>query len=280
MNRKRAILLLLPLMLLGACGHQSTRVDRTVEAACATYAPDDLVLRIVNVYPLTLPVVTVYGDGRVITVARADGGGPPPALPDLRVRSVGADSVCRLVQMAIDAGVGQPGDAYGTPPIADDVPLTRFTVLVDGVPRETTVVALSTDHDVSSDQAAARQRLRDLQDTFMDLPSTLGPEAAGEDQPYEPERLVAISEPYDPDPAQAVAARPWPGPALPGSPVPMRLGPFGTFVDVSCLGVSGAHVADVLAEAAIATLDTPWSWDGQTYEVRLRPLLPDEPSPC
>src|SRR5690606_33078255 len=123
-------------------------------------------------------------------------------------------------------------DEYGYPPIMDDVPVTRFMVMVDGVPRETTVVALLTDHGVSARQAAARQLLRDLRDRLMDLPSTLGPDAAGEDQWYEPERLVAISVPYNPDPAHgAAAARAWPGPPLPGPSARMRIAPFGTFVD-------------------------------------------------
>lgn len=281
MRRQLALLLLLPLTFLGACDHQPAPVDRVAEGVCATYASEDLVLRIVDTYPLSLPLVTVYGDGRVITPAPAGGEDPPPALPHLRIRSIDSDSVCRLVQMAIDAGVGRASDEYGDPPIADDVPMTRFMVLVDGVPRETTVAALSTDHGVSTGQAAARQRLRDLRDQLMDLPSTLGPDAAGEDQGYEQERLVAISEPHDPDPAQgAMTTRAWPGPPLPGPSVQMRMGPLGTFVDVSCLDVTGAHVADVSAQAATANADTLWIWDGRTYAVRLRPLLPDEPSPC
>jgi hypothetical protein len=268
-------------MFLGACGRQPTSVDRLVEGGCATYASDDLVLRIVDVYPLNLPLVTLYGDGRMITLAPAGSVGASPALPNLRIRSIDADSVCRLVEMAIDAGVGRAGDEYGSPLVMDDVPMTRFTVLADGVPRETTVVDLLTDQGVSTSQAAARQRLRDLRDQLTDLPSTLGRDAAGEDRSYEPERLVAVIVPYDPDPAQgSAAARAWPGPPLPGASVQMRIGPFGTFVDVFCLDVTGVHVADVLSRAATADADTPWTWDGQTYEVRLRPLLSDEPSPC
>lgn len=280
MRKQLALLLLLPVLFLGACGRQPTSVDRLVESDCATDASDDLVLRIVDAYPLSVPVVTLYGDGRVITLASADDG-PSPALPHLRIRVIDSDSVCRLVQMAIDAGVGRPSDDYGQPLIMDDVPMTRFTVLANGVLRESTVAALWTDDGVSTSQAAARQRLRDLRDQLIDLPSTLGPDAAGEDQPYEPERLVAISEPYDPEPApDSVAARTWPGPPLPGPMTRMRIGPFGTFVDVACLDVTGVHVADVLSRAATANADTPWIWDGQTYEVRLRPSLPDEPSPC
>jgi hypothetical protein len=279
MRQRLALLALLPLTFLSACNHQPTSADRLAESDCPTYASDDLVLRIVDdAYPLGLPLVTLYGDGRVITLTRAGGVGPSPALPHLRIRSIDSNSVCRLVQMTIDAGVGRASNEYGYPLIMDDVPVTRFMVLADGVLRETSVVALFTDQGVSTSQADARQRLRDLRDQLVDLPSTLGPDAA-EDQWYEPERLVAINVAYDP--ARGTApARAWPGPALPGPSARMRLGPFGTFVDVACLDVTGVHVADVLSQAATANADTLWTWDGQTYEVTLRPLLPDEPSPC
>lgn len=61
---------------------------------------------------------------------------------------------------------------------------------------------------------------------------------------------------------------PWPGPALLGQDVKTH----GT----TCTVVRGADLPPVLEAVGQARLLTPWSDGGRTWDLRFRPLLPDE----
>jgi len=274
-------LALLPVLLLAACAQPGTVevTDQTDQGGARTnYRPDEVVLRIEHlggfVSPRTLatrlPVVSVYGDGRVISDGPVILVYPGPALPNLLERRIGVTELNRLVAMAVEAGVGSETD-YGTPPVTD-LPETRFTVsTTDGV-RTTTVYALEVDKGLTAEQVAARQKLRDLQNALTDLPTTLGADAAGEERPYEPTALAAVTSPYVG--AEEGLEQPeiaWPGPALPGEPL-------GSLPDLRCLTVTGDDLAAVLEAAAGANTLTPWVWEGERWLVAFRPLLPDESS--
>jgi hypothetical protein len=245
-----------------------------------TYRPDDLVLRVELVHGFMrenfvaqAPMVSVYGDGRVITEGPQIAIDPRPALPNLVVRHISPAGVNALVNRALDRDVGHGRD-YGQPNIYD-APSTRFTLLTDAGVLVTDVYALGvTDsHDGLTDaQRSARQMLQNLIDELTDLPRTLGPEA-GEEKPYEATALAAVSREWT-EPAtdrQPQPERAWPGPALPGEPM-------GRLPEVRCLTVGGAVAPTVLAAAATATDGTPWASGGKRWRVEFRPLLPDETS--
>jgi len=269
---------LLPVLLLAACAQPASPGDGEADrgGARTNYRPDEVVLRIEHLggfvpaqtLAARLPVVSVYGDGRVITEGPVIAIYPGPALPNLLERRIGATDLNRLVAIAVEAGVGSETD-YGTPTVTD-LPETRFTVsTTDGV-LTTTVYALEVDEGLTADQIAARQKLRDLQSALTDLPGTLGPDAAGEERPYEPVALAAVTTPYagsDEGLDQPEVA--WPGPALPGEPL-------GSLPDLRCLTITGDDLAAVLEAAQAANTLTPWVSDGERWFVTFRPLLPDE----
>ena len=246
-----------------------------------TYGPDEVVLRVEHVdgfvpveYLVTrLPIISVYGDGRVITEGPVIAIYPSPALPNVLVRTISMAGVDALVTRALAHGVGRETD-LGQPPVAD-APSTRFSVLTDAGPQVTSVNALGIgdeDYGLTPAQRAARRELRDLLDDLNDLPKTLGPEASSEQTPYEPEAIAAISRSWsDPrSPGTPIQPeKPWPGPALPGEPV-------GQLQGLGCVTVTGADVVTVREAATSANVLTPWSSVGHRWFVAFRPLLPEE----
>ena len=265
------VLLLLPLLFAAGCAPGERPGPPPVEAVPAhprdAYGASEIVLRIgghggfvaPEMVATRLPEVTVYGDGRVIT----DRSG-------LTVRTISADAVQRLVTLAIAAGVGGGAD-YGRPSIFDS-PSTYFTVETDAGRLQSSVEGLTISDGLSASQLAARAPLADLRNRVVDLGATLGDDA-GPETAYQPTAVAAVSRPWGEVAAQQ-PERAWPGPALPGQPLPVIAlrGPD----DLSCVDVTGADVPTALAEAGVASEGTPWTWAGARYRVWLRPLLPEE----
>jgi hypothetical protein len=282
--RRLSTLLSLPALLLAGCGPAPDGQASSLDPP-PTLQPGEIVLRIgatggippTRFLATELPRVTVYGDGRVIT-DRADGSAN--GLPELGVRSISTESVNQLIQLALDAGVGGDID-YGFPDIFD-AGSVYFEVGTDTGLRRTGVYALRFEDGLTPQQIEARQPLIDLWDKLTDLPATLGPDAAGAEQLYQPAALAVVSQPW-PDTTPEEPEREWPGPALPGDP----FGPTGSRVsgsDLRCLTVTGTDLTAVLEEAQTATEHTPWRWHGDSawetgsYALWFRPLLPDETS--
>jgi hypothetical protein len=292
--RRLLPILLVPLALTAACASpnaaqpiatNSTATQPIDTPSTATpsghYRPGDVVLRVGDlgglVTPSTLlsrlPDFSLYGDGRVITEGPQIAIYPGPALPSVTVRTVSAAGIARLVQLALDAGVGNGADT-GRPLVAD-VPSTIFTVMVGGMVRTTNVDALGFDTGLTPAQLATRQKLTDLIDKLGDLPATLGAADAGSEQPYAPQTMAVISSPWD-GPPTGQPAQPqlrWPGPALPGPEFDRTMLQF-----LHCISFTGAELTAVLAAASHANAETPWVWQGAAYSISFRPLLPDESS--
>jgi hypothetical protein len=218
-----------------------------------------------------LPLISVYGDGRVITSAPQTLEYPGAAMATLQVHRLEPAAVDALVAKAVDAGV-RSGTDFGRPNVAD-APSTRFTVQAPGGRQSVEVLALgearSDDPQLTAAQNEARAKLADFQRELTALPDTLG-----EPQTYRPATIAAIARQYtaDGDPAVSVPApRPWPGPALPGE---MLTG--GTGLGLGCVAVSGDQVTRLLAAAAPAKENTPWSSGGKKWTVTFRQMLPEE----
>jgi hypothetical protein len=219
-----------------------------------------------------LPILTVYGDGRVITEGPQIAIYPGPALPNVQVQQISTTDVHRLIDRSLAAGVGDSAD-FGEPGIAD-APSTRFTVQTQTGTKTTEVYALGEAGPavagINEQQAAARQKLRDLLTALTDLPATLGADAVSPSLPYQPVAVAAVAMPWTDD-AQLPGEQPaiaWPGPALPGQP----LGELG----MGCVTADGAQATAVLTAAKAANTATPWTSGDKRWTVALRPLLPDE----
>jgi len=219
--------------------------------------------------PGRLPVVSVYGDGRVITEGPVPAIYPGPAVPNVQQRRIPTGDVALLVRKALDAGVGSGAD-FGQPTVTD-MPNTRFTVTTAEGLRQSEVYGLEMVEEgpnrvLTDAQRAARKKLTALVDELQNPPT-----ATDEPEPYPVSALAALATEYQspadlPSPPAAVA---WPGPALPGEP--LRPGSM-----IGCVTVTGDAAKTILATAATANAATPWTSGGKTWRLQLRPLLPDE----
>lgn len=249
------------------------------EPAAAGKAPVLRVEQIGGFVPPTanlsrFPLVSVYGDGRVITPGAQIMIFPAPALPSVQVTTIDPAAVRTLVKKATEAGVTS-GAAFGRPGVAD-APSTRFTVVTDAGPQSVEVLALGEavpdDPALTAGQKAARGKLRAFLEQLGDLKSTLGAGSVKGTAPYTPAALATIATPWkavEEPGISAPPARTWPGPALPG-----ELAGGGT--EMGCVTVTGDAVTAVLAAAKDANALTPWTSGGKQWTVVFRPLLPDE----
>jgi hypothetical protein len=246
------------------CGARDLVVD-----PASPYGPDDLVLRIEGGGGMaapdrlltSAPFFNLYGDGRVITTGPVPAIYPGPALPNLQLSHVGPFDPPILARKAVDAGVGSAD--VGQLQIADGG-WTRFTVLTENGEKSTQVTELNADEGLTRSQKSAREKLRKLLDELTGNP------AVDRSTPYVATEVAVSAIPWS-DPADPSLPPPppvaWPGPALPG---PVENG------RTPCLVVTGDQAEAVLAAATKANSLTPWTSDGKTWRIGLRPLLPDE----
>jgi hypothetical protein len=261
-----------------ACARPTDSTD--TGAVPGPYPPDALVLRVAYVGGFTaptelvarLPVLSVYGDGRVVTPGPQPAVYPGPVLRGAQVQHISPAGTKKLVALAVAAGVGEPAD-FGQPPIADAASAS-FAVLTASGRKATEVYALSeTDESpvgLTLAQRSARAKLRQLYLALTDLPKTLGADALDQAVPYRPATVAAIATAYQASggPFDNAPELTWPGPALPGD----RVDPLG----VGCVAVSGDALPPVLDAAAPAGGATRWRSGDRHWLVTLRPLLPDE----
>jgi hypothetical protein len=214
-----------------------------------------------------IPRISIYADGRVISEGPQIAIYPGPALPNLQVQQLDPAKVDQLVGAALAAGVGS-GTDLGKPGVAD-APTTvievRTTKGVKTVSAEALNEAAPDDTYLTEPQKQARAKLA----AFVEQLSDLGAAAS---QPYQAQTLAALAMPYvkptDDLPAQPAAIA-WTGPALPGESMAEGL-------KMGCVTVTGAQLDTVLAAAAKANQNTPWTSGGKQYSLTFRPLLPDE----
>jgi hypothetical protein len=242
-------------------------------------AADTVVLRVrheggfvpADLVPGRVPQVSVYGDGRVITLGPQIAIYPGPAMPNLQVQQLDPARVGELVDEAMAAGV-RSGAHFGRPGVAD-APSTRVDVVQAGQRYTAVAEALSEadadDPRLTEAQKAARAKLAAFVRELTELPTAPGAPAA---QPYRPSAVAAIVRPYQ-RPADDLPRQPqpvaWPGPALPGEPLTPQL-------KLSCVTATGAEAERVLAAAEKANANTPWTSGENRFSVTFRPLLPDE----
>lgn len=230
----------------------------------------------------SVPLVSVYADGRILTPGAVDAVYPGPLVPPVAVKDVGAAGAQAIVAAIQAAGLDKAGagGGIGNP----DAPTTVFAVSIGG----TTITsrfhlgggggpgipgAGSPDPSV----AAAGDLLNRLSDpsetwgTANPATSTLAPVAyqvfvapgapAGDLPTAEPAVAWPLSTPLDQFGAAAVPDRGITG---------LRQG-----------AVFGADAATLAPLFASASALTPFSSGGNLYTLFVRPLLPDEvPAPA
>ncbi|MDY7085575.1 MAG: hypothetical protein SYR96_10755 [Actinomycetota bacterium] len=284
MTRLRGTLIAaaVPLFLIAACAQPgATGTDAGAPAPGSSSASpqsgDELVARVESYGGFvppdrtigTLPAVSVYADGRVITEGPVPAIYPGPALPNIQVVTLDADQLRKVVEEG--AATVRPGTDYGQPNVAD-APTTRVTVNTNRGVQSVSVMALNEaqakDPMLTDAQQAARAKLAAYVKMLRDLGSGDGDAAS---KPYVPEALAVLARPWTAqtggEPAQPAIA--WPGPALPGD----YLNPA---LKIGCVLVTGADLDKVTTAAKKANQMTPWTTGGQKYLINFRPLLPDE----
>ena len=263
------VLALLPLLAAAACGSGVAADDDALGAVSA--APDALVLQVVRAGGFlpagaafrSVPSVSVYGDGRVVTQGAQIEVWPAPALPSVQVGRLDADEVERLVAAGRD--LVEAAEDYGQPPVADAP--TTAVVVQDGDERgvaaavaleELSGEAPADGGGLTAGQRAARERLaayvRQVQDAAAAAPA----------EAYDGEGLAVLAEPYgDAAPVEELPPSEvaWPGPALTAG---------------ECVVVMGGQADEVRRAAASASVETRWTAGGQVLRLAFRPLLPHE----
>jgi hypothetical protein len=285
MTRLRGtILAAVPLFLLTACAQtagNSAAAAPSSSGSAAAGAPgaDELVLRAERTGGFVpaesvvgaLPMVSIYGDGRVITEGPVPAIYPGPALPNVQVTMITPELVQELVQRGLDAGVRNGAD-FGRPNVAD-APATRVTVVAPAGKQIVSAEALNEaqpeDPMLTAGQRAARTKLAKYVETLSGLSA-----ATGTPRPvaYDAVEVAALARPWT-DPGDnlpgANAAKTWPGPALPG----VALNAYSGF---GCTVLTGTQKEQALAAAKTATRVTPWTHGGKQWSITFRPLLPEE----
>jgi hypothetical protein len=223
-----------------------------------------------------LPDVSVYGDGLVVTQGVQVAIYPAPALPAIVQSRVSEAGLQRILEDARSAGLLGPDRRFENPGITD-VPWTVFTVAADGATHTTSAYALREGEDspsVPADERVARGELTAFSAKLQDL-SWLGADVVATSAPYEYANLRVFVMPAQPDQTAEIQ------PSFADWPLAGDLASFGAPLTgygsaQRCGIVSGADLASLRGALQAANALTFWKSGGATYQLGLRPLLPDE----
>jgi hypothetical protein len=245
----------------------------------------DLVVRIENgggfvapTYQLRqLPWLSIYGDGSVMVLGPQIEIYPGPALPNVVTFRISEEGLQKVLEEALAAGLLGADAQYQYPSIAD-AGTTTFTVVAGGKRHVVSAYALSEggamDSQVDPETLRARTALLAFQERALDLRSWLGPAVIEPESAYRFEALrifVAAAQPAD----QGIE------PGFVDWPLATPLASFGDLVvgnlgDTRCAAVTGANLAKLLPAVQNSNELTVWRSGGKSYQLVLRPLLPDE----
>jgi len=274
MTRSLRCLLALALLVTAGCARQVS--DQPPSGSVPVFGADELVLQLAFVGGFRgdadfgdVPAVSVYGDGRVITLGPQIEIYPPPALPNVQVATIKQADLQRLLDRARAARIGEERD-FGQPGIADAT-TARFRLRTSEGLVQTEVYALTESGDASGlteEQQANRRGPAQLMQTMQDLRKTFGADAVGPERPYQAKAVAAVAREWTADPQMPQKEIAWPGPDLPGPRISDT--PWG------CVTATGTQAEAIYAAAAQANTLTPWVSGGKRWFAQLRPLLPDE----
>ncbi len=235
-----------------------------IESCCEGFARHDQVLG-------ALPPFSLLGDGSAYGPSPVAFEVEPALPPVVRVRLDEAD-IEDLLAAAADAGFLDHEIDFGEPRISD-APTTRLTVVVGGRTFTQSAYALGIDggdDDLTARQRADRRRLEQLVD---DAETLLLPGEA-----YVADRFTvyarAVEAGVDSGSGATPTTRAWPL----GDPATWeRQDDLG---DDRCRTFHGVEAERLFEAVDGVPRHTQWTVETSTYELVLRPLLPDEPDPC
>ena len=246
---------------------------------------NELVLRIEtgggNVRPFSIvgriPELSVFGDGRVIVVGPQDAIFPGPTLHNLVTFRLSEAGLQALLENARAAGLLRADAHYDYPGIAD-AGTTTFTVVAEGRRHVVSAYALfeggPTNFPIDPNVLRARAALSAFQGRALDMRPWLGQAIMEPESAYRYETLrvfVTASQPQEPaeiDPSFAD----WPL----ATPLAALGAPLVDFAEMRCGGVTGAELEVLRPALENSNQLTFWRSAGMTYQLTLRPLLPDE----
>jgi hypothetical protein len=266
--RRLAAVAALAAVALAACGGSSSSPGGTGPPRAPAGA-DEVVVRVVSQggfaaesrQPAQLPRLSVYGDGRVITLGPTTLEFPGPALPNVQEFRLTGEGLTRVVDEARDAALlDDPAPVYGDPGVTDQA-TTTVTVRTNGTTRQVDVYALGFKGRVSGvtpEQSENRDRL----ERFIELTGdagALGDEVVvGSERRFEPGALGVLVRPSD---ATGSDTHAW---------------PLGDLAGTGCTIFTGDDLGILLDAARDAREGDVWSSGNATYRLTFRPLLPDD----
>lgn len=250
---------------------------------------DALVLRITidggfvppNVTLTTLPVLSIYGDGRIILQGAVPAIYPGPALAPLWVRTITEAGLQKVLAAAAEAGLLGADRHYDDGGLIADAPTTTFIINAGGGTHTISAYALFEEEmpgpNLSKEDAAARKRLREFLEAATNLAVLAGESELTAEQPYAPHAVRVFVSDRAPlvdesNPEQDEIA--W--------PLDTPLATFGSAVglgapfEMNCGVIEGAALDTLLPLLQKANTLTPWTSEGKSYSLIVRPLLPDE----
>lgn len=236
-----------------------------------------------------MPQFSLFDDGTLFRLGPTIAIYPPPALPNvtrMRINQAGIDAIMERAQQA---GLNQAQSIANT--MVMDAPTTIFTYNDNGTLVKTTAGALIADAPLPSDWDAATI---DIYNNLLDLQAFL----SGVDTHLPAGAVIEQNMPIAPDRLQVVSFVANPEQPLPSGvpdlnqppiawPLSIALADFGApwlalggaSQPMHCAEISGEDAAAVVAAAQTGNFNSPWTDDGVTYGLLMRPLLPDE-APC
>jgi hypothetical protein len=225
------------------------------------------------------PSVSVYADGRILSPGAVDAIYPGPLVPPVTIRDVGATGAQAIVAAIRAAGLDKA--STGGPGIPGDTGTTVFAVTLDGS-TTTTRLALGGGPPgpggpggpgASPDPATAAAR--DLLARLSDPSETWGAASASQTTLVPSGYLVYVAPgaPADQTVPQAPVA--WPL-ATPLAAFGVPAVPDRGIAGLRRGAVLGADVATLGPILSRATSITPFTSEGASYTLYVRPLLPDE----
>lgn len=209
------------------------------------------------IYALDSPSLVIYGDGRVLTIAKESGLQVLPARYE--VARIDPAAVASFVSSVASRGIVNPATDFGTPRVTD-LPSTRVMINAGSGPVWAGAYAFTPqfENDLTAAQRDARAALRAIIDQADGL-------AAGAPRtPFTPDRVVVYE--IDPRYGGDAASKAWPGP------------PPATFLhssDKRRAIACGELLADPAEEVYRAALDNPgarWLVDGVTRTLAVNPM--------
>ena len=226
---------------------------------------------------VSLPAVSVYGDGTVIVPGPQDAMYPGHALPNLQRATIAPAGMQVLLEAARAAGLLGPDAHYDLGGIMD-ASTAEFTVNADGRIHTVSAYALmeggGSPEGTDPAEAQARAKLALFQGQLGGLEALLDTEI-GPWSPYQAETLQLLVSAGAPDDGQGLVQQPiaW--------PLASPLADFGSTLPAlmpgqRCGVASGSDVDALLPLLETANTLTPWTDAGASFGIVVRPLLPAE----